>query len=203
MSLADSRTKRLNWIKLRSNYSNYFSWIKKRKIVGFCIWIISVLLVRCKSVFTLSTLHPKNSFINVNWKNFSSFCENSCNNFKHSILLIWSKYWNKRRKKADFTLLYMDVCICIWEDGKGCEHELVLTSPQLLSDTQTGSHCHMTEILAPCPIAQRASYVCCQQEYRPSHSHAHIYIQREVDRTSVQEQSQKKGMSGILLFVEK
>lgn len=71
------------------------------------------------------------------------------------------------------------VCVCIWGDGKGCEHELVLTSLQLLSDIQTGSHCHMTEISAPCPIAQRASYVCCQHKCRPSHSYMRTSTSKE------------------------
>lgn len=49
--------------------------------------------------------------------------------------------------------------------------DVILTNLQLLCDTQTGSHCHMTRILAACPISPRASYVRCQ----PKHRHLFIY----------------------------
>ena len=102
----------------------------------------------------------------------------------------------KKKKKVVFTPLFWPVWVCVWGDGKGCEHELVLTSLQLLSDTQTGSHCHMTEISAPCPIAQRASYVCCQHKYRPSHS----YTQRERERKRVRTKPGKKEMLRLFLW---
>lgn len=50
------------------------------------------------------------------------------------------------------------VSLCLWR-WEGCVHELVLTNLHSMSDIQTGSHCHMTEVSAPCPIAPRASLV--------------------------------------------
>ncbi len=103
--------------------------------------------------------------------------------------------WGEQKEESGFHGSLLHVWVCVWGDGKGCEHELVLTSLQLLSDIQTGSHCHMTEISAPCPIAQRTSYVCCQHKYRPSHSYTHTdtHKDRESERVRGWEQSQKKG----------
>lgn len=94
----------------------------------------------------------------------------------------------------------LSACVCIWGDGKGCEHELVLTSLQLLSDIRTGSHCHMTEVSAPCPIAQRSSYVCCQHKYRPSHSYTCARENKKgwADRNK----ARKETLRSILLSVE-
>lgn len=67
------------------------------------------------------------------------------------------------------------VSLCLWR-WEGCEHELVLTSLHSLSDIQTGSHCHMTEVSAPCPIAPRASPVWLPAQTRATsflYTHVH------------------------------
>lgn len=50
----------------------------------------------------------------------------------------------------------------------------VLTSLQWPGDRQTGSQCHLTEILAPCPIPEWAQCVCCQHKYSRSLSCKHM-----------------------------
>lgn len=84
----------------------------------------------------------------------------------------------------------MDSCFCCWKDGKRYKSELVSTNPQFLSDMPTGSHCHMTEILAPCPIAQAAFYVCCQHKHRQSPSDApkHMQTVQLQDRAKAEEE---------------
>lgn len=59
----------------------------------------------------------------------------------------------RNQPKSQFSTGCMSLCLSRWE---GCEEKLVLISLQFLLNIQTGSHCHMTDILAPCPVAQRA-----------------------------------------------